>query len=134
MKINQLSFLVLALLLFTACKDKEPIVDIQGTESAAIGESISVQDTVVIYDKIKWNVRIGTPTPCYWFSRAVLEEEPGQSKVSLFVAHDPEEICITVTGSIDTNVSIPARQLGEHILILNPDTDFEIRDTVFVKN
>lgn len=118
---------------FSSCKEDEE-TDSEYIERAAAGESIFLADTVSIINIIEWKIKIGTPNPCHIFSRASVSTELNKTSVSLYTKYKKGENCILITGVIDTIVNIKPTQLGQNILTLNPNTNFEIVDTIFVTN
>lgn len=116
-----------------ACTEDEG----EGSEyiiQTAIGKPVSFQDTVSINDSIELRVRIGTPNPCYLFDGYNYYAQQNKMSVSFYTKYKKNESCIQVPGRIDTLIKLKLFREGPNIITFNPNTNFEIVDTIFVTN
>lgn len=100
----------------------------------SIASLTSLPDTVSIQNDIELRVRIGTPNPCHLFDSYIASSQENKMGISFFTKYKQDEICITVPGRIDTLIRLKPLTIGPNILTLNPNTNFEIVDTIFVTN
>lgn len=127
-KIILVGFIMLA---FFACdKDDNQVGQVEGTSGINV---ISAPDTVNANSVFRVQLTVGTPNPCYELRRVEVNEMGNRSIIRAYTSVDPEIICITTLGEIKTVLDLSLSEKGQHLLIVNPNTQFQIIDTVFVK-
>ncbi|HSF83195.1 MAG TPA: hypothetical protein VLA49_18295 [Anaerolineales bacterium] len=106
--------------------NSSPLDPIEGEDSMVRGEAFVDSAELLILESYPLQIRLmvnGTlPTPCHQL-RASLDEpdEQGRIYVELYSLVDPQEICIQVLESFETNISLGSYPDGSYTVWLNSE-------------
>lgn len=106
--------------------NSSPLDPIEGEDSMARGEAFVDSAELLILESYPLQIRLmvnGTlPTPCHHLRASLNEpDEQGRIYVELYSLVDPQEICIQVLESFETNISLGSYPDGSYTVWLNSE-------------
>jgi len=133
MKFKFIGIVFFALISIIGCKEDDTN---EIPEFVAQVIEVNAADTIGINEILRVEIVIGTPTPCYEFTRYEVIDEVDSKAITTYAKGTLKagEACITTVGRIGANVNVSFAKAGNQFIIFNPNVAGQIIDTVFVKN